>query len=157
MSYGPGNFAMEALLRGRRKASEAGVAGVVPGRQAITAAEVTYNDVQQNLRIDEERIDHVAEWLEVTIGMKLTAFAVGCSPGEITRYAHGDDEPAPTTEKRLRNLYAVAWYKVVNDGGGSAQEWLLQPNPDLDDRTPAELLREGEKPESVWFAVAPTF
>ena len=51
----------------------------------------------------------------------------------------------------------MAWFKVVNDGGGSAQEWLLQPNPELDNRTPAELLREGEKPESVWFAVAPTF
>jgi hypothetical protein len=135
----------------------AGVAGGVPKGQDLEEAEVTYSDVQRNLRIEEERIDHVAEWLEVTLGMKLTAFAVGCSPGEITRWAHGDDEPAPRTEKRLRNLYAVAWFKVVNDGGGSAQEWLLQPNPELDNRTPAEMLREGEKPESVWFAVAPTF
>jgi uncharacterized protein (DUF2384 family) len=118
---------------------------------------VTYSDVQQNLRIEEERIDHVAEWLEVTLGMKLTAFAVGCSASEITRWAHGDDEPAPTTEKRLRNLYAVAWFKVVNDGGGTAQEWLVQPNPELDNRTPAEMLREGDEPESVWFAVAPAF
>ena len=118
---------------------------------------MTYSDVQQNLRIDDERIDHVAEWLEVTLGIRLTAFAVGCSASEITRWAHGDDEPEPHTEKRLRNLYAVAWFKVVNDGGGSAQEWLLQPNPELDNRTPAEMLREGEKPESVWFAVAPTF
>ena len=118
---------------------------------------MTYSDVQRNLRIEEERIDHVAEWLEVTLGMKLTASAVGCSPGEIGRWAHGDDEPGPRTEKRLRNLYAVAWFKVVNDGGGSAQEWLLQPNPDLANRTPAEMLREGQKPESVWFAVAPTF
>jgi uncharacterized protein (DUF2384 family) len=127
-----------------------------PGRQA-KEAEVTYSDVQQNLRIEEERIDHVTEWLEVTLGMKLTAFAVGCSAGDITRFAHGDDEPSATTEKRLRNLYAVAWFKVVNDGGGSAQEWLLQPNPELENRTPAEMLRVGEKPESVWFAVAPSF
>ena len=134
-----------------------GVAGGVPNGQDLEETEVTYSDVHQNLRIEEERIDHVAEWLEVTLGMKLTAFAVGCSPSEVTRWAHGDDEPEPTTEKRLRNLYAVAWFKVVNDGGGSAQEWLLQPNPELDNRTPAEMLREGEKPESVWFAVAPTF
>jgi hypothetical protein len=118
---------------------------------------MTYKDVQHSMRIEEERIDHVAEWLEVTLGIKLTAFAVGCTPSDLTHWAHGEAEPTATTEKRLRNLYAVAWFKVVNDGGGSAQEWLLQPNPDLENRTPAEMLRDGEKPESVWFAVAPTF
>jgi hypothetical protein len=126
-------------------------------REETSEPEVTYSDVQQNLRIEDERIDHVAEWLEVTLGIKLTAYAVGCTPSDVTHWAHGDAEPSPNTEKRLRNLYAVAWFKVVNDGGGSAQEWLLQPNPELDNRTPAEMLREGEKPESVWFAVAPTF
>jgi len=118
---------------------------------------VTYSDVQQNLRIEDERIDHVAEWLEVTLGIKLTAYAVGCTPSDVTHWAHGDAEPSSNAEKRLRNLYAVAWFKVVNDGGGSAQEWLLQPNPELENRTPAEMLRDGEKPESVWFAVVPTF
>jgi len=118
---------------------------------------VTYKDVQDNLRIEQERIDHVAEWLEVTLGIKLTAFAVGCTPSDVTHWAHFYLDDTATTEKRLRNLYAVAWFKVVNDGGGSAQEWLLQPNPELDNRTPAEMLRDGEKPESVWFAVVPTF
>ena len=33
----------------------------------------------------------------------------------------------------------------------------MQPNPELHYRAPAELLREGESPEPVWFAASPTF
>ena len=56
-----------------------------PAGDNTTRTEVTYSDVQQNLRIDDERIDHVAEWLEVTLGMKLTAFAVGCTPSDVVQ------------------------------------------------------------------------
>jgi hypothetical protein len=33
----------------------------------------------------------------------------------------------------------------------------MSPNPELEGRAPADLLREGESPEPVWFAAAPTF
>src|SRR4051812_41683459 len=123
MLYIRGNCCMEAVVRGGRIASGTGVAGVVQEGQS-RKTEGAYPDVQHNLRIEEERIDHVAEWLEVALGIKLTAYAVGCSASEITRWAHGDDEAEPTTEKRLRNPYPVALFKVVNDGGGSPQEGL---------------------------------
>ena len=110
-----------------------------------------------HLEIARERIDRLTEWLEVSLGTKLTAYAAATSPGDIGRIAHGEVAPPPQEEERLRNLYAVASYVAARDGAGSAYAWLTEPNSELDGRAPAELLRDGERPESVWLAAAPAF
>jgi uncharacterized protein (DUF2384 family) len=104
-----------------------------------------------------ERVDRLAEWLEVTLGPRLSAFAAGLSTRELVRIAHGEEEPEHDAEERLRNLFAVASMLAVRDGAGSAYAWLTEPNADLDGRSPASLLHDGGTPESVWFAAAPAF
>jgi hypothetical protein len=104
-----------------------------------------------------ERVDRLAEWLEVTLGTRLTAFASGLTTRELVRIAHGDSDPAPDEEQRLRNLYAVASMLAARDGAGSAYAFLTEPNEELGGRSPASLLHDGQKPESVWFAAAPAF
>src|SRR3954451_15743920 len=106
---------------------------------------------------DGQRIDHLAEWLEVTLGPRLVAFAVGVTPAEGCRYAHSDEEPGDEAARRLRDLYTATWFIASTDGPGSAHDWLTLPTPKLDDRAPAELLRQGESPEPVWFSIAPAF
>jgi hypothetical protein len=108
-------------------------------------------------RIESEPIDLLAEWLEATIGLRLTAFATNARQTEIREIAHGDCCPRGELEKRLRNLYAVTRFLAVRDRPASAPEWLMSPNSELEGRAPADLLREGESPEPVWFAAAPTF
>ena len=51
--------------------------------------------------------------------------------------------PARTIEQRLRHLYTATWFIASTDGPGSAHDWLMQPNPELENRAPAELLRDG--------------
>jgi hypothetical protein len=104
-----------------------------------------------------ERVDRLAEWLEMTLGTRLTAFATGLTTRELVRIAHGDDQPGEAEEQRLRNLFAVASLLAARDGAGSAYAWLTEPNEDLGGRSPASLLHDGGTPESVWFAAAPTF
>jgi hypothetical protein len=104
-----------------------------------------------------ERVHRLAEWLEMTLGTRLTAFASGLTTRELVRIAHGEEEPGREAEQRLRNLFAVASLLAARDGAGSAYAWLTEPNEDLDGRSPASLLHDGGKPESVWFAAAPTF
>jgi hypothetical protein len=118
---------------------------------------MTYGYERLTGRIESERIDLLAEWLEATLGLRLTAFAAGAKQTEIRRIAHGDSCPVGDLERRLRNLYAVTRFLTVRDRPASAPEWLMAPNPDLDGRAPADLLRDGESPEPVWFAAAPTF
>ena len=108
-------------------------------------------------RIEGDRIDQVAEWLEASLGPRLTAFSVRVTPLRLGKIAHGDEQPGDELERRLRNLYAVVRLLTQRDTVEPADVWLTRPNPELRDRAPAELLREGESPEPVWFAASPTF
>jgi hypothetical protein len=108
-------------------------------------------------RIEGERIDRLVEWLEATVGPRLTAFATATSQSDIAHIAHGETSPGGELERRLRNLYAVVRLLTQRDRPGTVNDWLTAPNPDLQNRAPVELLREGVSPEPVWFAAAPTF
>src|SRR3954470_1518687 len=88
-------------------------------------------------QIAVERVDRLAEWLEMTLGTRLTAFAAGLTTRELVRIAHGDEAPHEDAEQRLRNLFAVASLLAARDGAGSAYAWLTEPNEDLGGRTPA--------------------
>ena len=117
---------------------------------------MTYEDNLSG-RIECERIDRLAEWLEATIGPGLTAFATAASTNEVVRIAHGETDPPGELERRLRNLYAVVRLLTQRDRNDTVNDWLTAPNPELENRAPAELLREGESPAPVWFAASPTF
>ena len=117
----------------------------------------TYGSDQHGPEIAAERIDRLAEWLEITLGTRLTAFATGLTTRELVQIAHGEERPGADEERRLRNLYAVASLLAARDGAGSAYAWLTEPNEDLGGRSPARLLHDGRPPESVWFAATPAF
>jgi hypothetical protein len=110
-----------------------------------------------NGEIAAERVDRLAEWLEVTLGARLSAFASGLTTRELVQIAHGASHPPADAEQRLRNLFAVASLIATRDGAGTAYQWLTEPNVDLEGRSPASLLHDGSQPESVWFAAAPAF
>jgi hypothetical protein len=117
----------------------------------------THGSGQHGPEIAAERVDRLAEWLEMTLGTRLSAFATGLTSRELVQIAHGDTDPGPEVERRLRNLYAVASLLAARDGAGSAYAWLTEPNEDLGGRSPARLLHDGRPPESVWFAATPAF
>jgi hypothetical protein len=117
---------------------------------------MTFQDDRIHGNNDAQRIDHLAEWLEVTLGPRLVAYAVGVTPAEVCRYAHGES-PAAEVETRLRNLYTATWFIASTDGPGTAHDWLMQPKPELENRAPAELLRGGESPEPAWFSFQPVY
>ncbi|HEX8065876.1 MAG TPA: antitoxin Xre/MbcA/ParS toxin-binding domain-containing protein [Thermoleophilaceae bacterium] len=118
---------------------------------------MTFEDNRLTGRIESEPIDVLVEWLEASIGLRLTAFATRAKQTDVRAIAHGDSAPSVELERRLRNLYAVTRFLTLRDRAGTAHDWLMSPNPDLQGRAPADLLREGESPEPVWFAAAPTF
>jgi hypothetical protein len=117
---------------------------------------MTFKDERESRRPQEERIDRLAQWLEMTLGTRVTAFAVGVSQGDICRFAHGE-QPSEESEHRLRNLYEAIWKVASSDGPGTANEWLVEPSPELGGRAPVDLVRAGECPRRAWFAVSPAF
>src|SRR2546428_8331849 len=100
-------------------------------------------------RIEGDRIDQVAEWLEASLGPRLTAFSVRVTPLRLGKIAHGDEQPGDELERRLRNLYAVARLLTQRDTLEPAQACLTPANPELHDPAPAELLREVESLDPV--------
>lgn len=115
---------------------------------------MTFTDVKHRQRIAEEPIDSVARYLELRLGTELAAYAVGMPPSDLVDLAGGSASADPGSERRIRNLYAVAWFLATRDGPGSAYQFLVEPNSELDGRPPAEALREGFSPHEIWFAAA---
>src|SRR5688572_12390962 len=111
---------------------------------------------QAPVGIGEGRIDEIARWLTSNIGARVVAYAAHTSRAEVARTAQGET-PDPAVDERLRCIYAVVSYVAISDGPGSAHDFLVEPNPELGGRAPAELLHDGAPPERVWLAAVPAF
>jgi hypothetical protein len=78
------------------------------------------------------------------LGKKLTAYIASVKDTRgIDRWISGS-EPYKGVEERLRLAYRLA--KVINDREGPrvVQAWFTGLNPELNDRVPVRLLREGD-------------
>ena len=53
----------------------------------------------------------------------------------------------PTDEQRLQLAYQIAGLIGEKDSRGAVQAWFQGLNPQLDNRSPAQLLREGAMSE----------
>lgn len=83
------------------------------------------------------------------LGAKLVAYLGGVHETRAVRqWAEGSRTIQDRTdERRLRLAYQVASLIAEHDGDQVAQTWFRGLNPQLDDRSPARLLREGDLDE----------
>jgi hypothetical protein len=89
----------------------------------------------------------VLRTLTTKIGKKLTAFVAGVNQaGVIESWMAGTPSPSDA-ERRLRITYQVVMTLTITDSPAVAQAWLLGINPELGDRVPIRLLREGNLDE----------
>jgi hypothetical protein len=88
----------------------------------------------------------VAKELIDILGAKLVAYIAGVREARAAQqYADDSRSPRhPTTESRLRLALRVAMLISRHDSKEVAQAWFMGLNPQLNDRSPARLLREGE-------------
>jgi hypothetical protein len=103
-----------------------------------------------------ERIDRIALWLEANIGPRLVTYSACLSRAELGKIIAGE-KPHPAVERRIRNMFAVCSYLAAADGAGHAHDWLVERNPELGGRAPAEMLHQGRAPERIWLAAVPAF
>ena len=102
-------------------------------------------DLQAHARVARMDFASVADALRVLLGARLTAY-VG-NVGEtraVHGWADGSRQPSEVTHQRLRHALVVAMTIADADGPQITQAWFQGLNPQLDDRSPARLLREGE-------------
>jgi hypothetical protein len=82
------------------------------------------------------------------LGAKLVAYICGVSDTRTVRtWAEGTHTPRDEARDRVRLALMVASLIADHDNERVAQAWFQGLNPQLDDRSPARLLREGELAE----------
>lgn len=90
----------------------------------------------------------VADELCGLLGARLIAYIGGVKETRaVHEWAEEDRRPGEITQRRLRLALQVATMIATADGSEVAQAWFQGLNPQLDDRSPARLLREGDLDE----------
>jgi hypothetical protein len=91
----------------------------------------------------------VVKELSQLIGPKLVAYIGGVTETRaVTGWMEGSRVPRGDTMARLRLTLQVVLVIAEHDSPRIAQSWLRGLNPQLDDRSPARLLREGDLGET---------
>jgi hypothetical protein len=78
------------------------------------------------------------------LGQKLVASIAGVSdPRTVARWAAGERTPRSEHEQRLRCAYQTFQLLITDESPHTARAWFLGLNPQLDDRSPVQSIREG--------------
>jgi hypothetical protein len=92
--------------------------------------------------------DQVAASMRELLGAKLTANLGSVRETRaVNQWAAGEREPSEAVQLRLRLALQVGLMIADADRAGVARAWFQGMNPQLDDRSPARLLREGDLDE----------
>jgi hypothetical protein len=91
----------------------------------------------------------VAGELRELLGARLAAYIGGVSESRAVReWAEGTRSPGNEIQQRFRVALQLALLLNDSDGREVTQAWFQGLNPQLDDRSPARLLREGTLEET---------
>jgi hypothetical protein len=87
----------------------------------------------------------IVQQLTDLLGQKLIAYLAGVRETRAVReWAAGKREPRDPIPQRLRLALQVAMLVAQRDDASVVQAWFQGLNPQLEDRSPARLLREGD-------------
>jgi hypothetical protein len=90
-------------------------------------------------------IGTVAREVRDLLGARLGAYVAGVGETRaLHEWADGTRAPGAEAQRRLRLALQLATMIAGRDGGPTAQAWFQGLNPQLDDRSPARLIREGD-------------
>jgi hypothetical protein len=91
----------------------------------------------------------VAGELRELLGARLAAYLGGVSETRAVRqWARAERAPGEQTQQRLRVALQVALMLDQSDGPEVSQAWFQGLNPELEDRSPARLLRDEDLQEA---------
>ncbi len=100
----------------------------------------------------EFTIADIAQFLQETLGQKLVGFMAGVSdPKTVGQWAKGARAPRAEAEARLRVAFQVFHLLQDEESPHTVRAWMIGMNPQLDDASPAEAIRDSRL-KDVWVA-----
>jgi hypothetical protein len=100
-------------------------------------------DLEPYRRNTQLTFPEIVTELQQLIGRKLTAYIAGVKQTRALDGWVNGKEPNRDVEPRLRLAYQVAATLNESDNAPVIQAWFIGLNPELEDRSPAKMLREG--------------
>jgi hypothetical protein len=92
----------------------------------------------------ESSIPDVVRYLQEVLGQKLVAYIAGVSDARtVARWAAAERSPRGEPEQRLRCAYQIFQLLLAEESPHTIRAWFLGLNPQLDDQSPAQCIREG--------------
>ncbi|MGJ5667822.1 hypothetical protein QLG13_08130 [Rhodococcus aetherivorans] len=111
--------------------------------------------VQAHTRSVETRFEDVLAFLQDQIGPNLTAYIAGRDTSTVSRWIKGDQKPPKEDiERRMRATYRIFQILAETDSNHVVRAWLIGMNPQLDEETPADALREDKLRDVLAAAMA---
>ncbi len=105
-------------------------------------------DLDAHARAVRVAVPELVAELRDLLGARLVAYLGGVKETRaVHEWADGVRSPSAQTVRRLRAALQVALAISRVDGPEVAQAWFQGLNPQLEDRSPARLLREGDLDE----------
>jgi hypothetical protein len=93
----------------------------------------------------ELNIADVVGYLQEVLGQKLVAHVAGVAdPRTVARWAAGERAPRAEHEQRLRCAYQAFQLLLAEESPHTVRAWFLGLNPQLDDQSPVQCVREGD-------------
>jgi len=97
----------------------------------------------------------VARYLQEALGQKLVAYMAGVSdPKRVGRWANGTQAPRDDPERRLRAAFQIFHLLLAEESAHVIRAWFIGMNPQLEDDSPAEAIRDGRLKEALGAARA---
>jgi hypothetical protein len=93
-------------------------------------------------RAVEETIDQQAEFVVDLLGAALLAYIAGTNETTVRRWVRRENTPNDAHQQRIRNTSMIARLLLQGDANHTVRAWFIGMNPQLDDVSPAEALRE---------------
>lgn len=95
-------------------------------------------------------VKDIARYLQEALGQRLVAYMAGVEdPKRVGRWAQGDQAPRGEAERRLRAAFQIFHLLVASDSEHVARAWFIGMNPQLEDASPAEVIRDGRLKDAL--------
>ncbi len=114
----------------------------------MAVSSVARPDYAAHIRAVRSSFPEVVAALREILGLKLCAYLGSVKETRaVNEWAEGVRGPSDVVQRRLRLALQVAGAIAAIDGAEVARAWFQGLNPQLGDRSPARLLREGDLDE----------
>ncbi len=105
-------------------------------------------DFEAHVRATRSTFPAVVREMREILGARLCAYLGSVKETRaVHQWANGSRKPSTDVERRLRTALQAAAPIAAADSAAVAQAWFQGLNPQLDDRSPLRLLREGDLDE----------